>query len=95
VFFEEVAVRAKPVIDRISNISLILLVLFITAANIDKVLQVFGTRRILTEILFITLGFGIGWSLDGPDADGRRVLALTTGQCNIAAALVGRKRKSR
>ena len=34
----------KPVLDWISNASLILLVLLITAANIDKVLQVFGTR---------------------------------------------------
>jgi len=76
------------VIDRISNISLILLVVLITAANIDKVLQVFGTRGILAGVLFIALGFGIGWMLGGPDADERRVMALATGQRNIAAALV-------
>jgi hypothetical protein len=39
----------KPVLDWISNASLILLVLLITAANIDKVLQVFGTRGILAD----------------------------------------------
>jgi BASS family bile acid:Na+ symporter len=87
-FFEQVAERLKPLIDRISNISLVLLVVFITAANIDKVLQVFGTRGILAGILFITLGFGVGWLLGGPDADARRVMALATGQRNIAAALV-------
>jgi BASS family bile acid:Na+ symporter len=38
--------------------------------------------------LFITLGFGVGWLLGGPDADARRVMALPTGQRNIAAALV-------
>src|SRR5207342_2010127 len=75
-------------LDWISNISLILLILLITAANIDKVLQVFGTRGILAGILFIALGFGIGWLLSGPDADTRRVMALGTGQRNIAAALV-------
>jgi hypothetical protein len=42
------------------GISLVLLVLFITAANIDKVVQVFGTRGALAGILFVTLGFGIG-----------------------------------
>jgi hypothetical protein len=42
------------------GISLGLLVLFITAANIDKVVQAFGTRRILAGILFVTLVFGIG-----------------------------------
>jgi BASS family bile acid:Na+ symporter len=87
-FFEDLAARIKPVVDRISNISLILLVLFITAANIDKVLQVFGTRGILAGVLFVGLSFGMGWLLGGPDADARRVMALATGQRNIAAALV-------
>lgn len=73
--------------DRISNLSLILLVLLITAANIEKVLQVFGTFGILAGLLFIALGVGIGWLLGGPD-DTKRVMALGTGQRNIAAALV-------
>ncbi len=86
--YEDLARRVKPMLDRISNISLILLVLLITAANIDKVLQVFGTRGILAGLLFIALGFGTGWLLGGPDGDTKRVLALGTGQRNIAAALV-------
>jgi bile acid:Na+ symporter, BASS family len=86
--YGELASRVKPMLDWISNISLILLVLLITAANIDKVLQVFGTRGILAGVLFIALGFGIGWLLGGPDADTRPVMALGTGQRNIAAALV-------
>jgi BASS family bile acid:Na+ symporter len=87
-YYEELAARAKPVLDRISNVSLILLILVITAANIDKVLEVFGTRGILAGLLFISLGFAIGWLLGGPGNDTRRVLALGTGQRNIAAALV-------
>jgi BASS family bile acid:Na+ symporter len=86
--YEDLARRVKPVLDLISNISLILLVLSITAANIDKVLQVFGTRGILAGLLFIALGFGIGWLLGGSDGDTRRVMALGTSQRNIAAALV-------
>ena len=86
--YEDLARRVKPVLDLISNISLILLVLLITAANIDKVLQVFGTRGILAGLLFIALGFGIGWLLGGSDGDTRRVMALGTSQRNIAAALV-------
>ena len=86
--FERLAAWLKPIVDRISNISLVSLVLFISAANIDKVLQVFGTRGILAGILFITLGFGIGWLLGGADAGARRVMALATSQRNIAAALV-------
>jgi len=86
--YEGWAARLKPILDGISNISLILLIIFITAANIDKVLQVFGTRGILAALLFLVLGFGIGWLLGGPGEDTRRVLALGTAQRNIAAALV-------
>jgi len=86
--FARFAARAKPPFDRFSNISLILLVLLITAANIDKVVQVFGTRGILAGLLFIVVGVGIGWLLGGPRDDTRRVLGLGTGQRNIAAALV-------
>src|SRR6266700_2796062 len=86
--YEELASRVKPTLDWISNISLILLVLLITAANIDKVLQVFGTRGILAGLLYIALGLGIGWLLGGPGTDTRRVMALGTSQRNIAAALV-------
>src|SRR6266566_5706651 len=86
--YEGFATQAKRALDWISNVSLILLVLLITAANIDKVLQVFGTFGILAGLMFIALGLGTGWLLGGPDADTRRVMALGTGQRNIAAALV-------
>jgi len=82
------AVRVKPALDRVSNVSLILLVLLLSAANLENVIAVFGTGGILAGILFIALGFGIGWLLGGPGADTRRVLALGTAQRNIAAALV-------
>src|SRR6266566_318242 len=86
--YGDLAARVKPALDWISNASLILLVSLITAANIDKVLQVFGTRGILAGLLFIALGLGTGWLLGGPRADTKRVMALGTGQRNIAAALV-------
>ena len=87
-YYGDLAARVKPALDWISNVSLILLVCLITAANIDKVLQVFGTRGILAGFLFIALGLGTGWLLGGPEAETKRVMALGTGQRNIAAALV-------
>jgi BASS family bile acid:Na+ symporter len=86
--FAVAAARTKPVLDRVSNLSLMLLVLLITAANINNVLAVFGTHGILAGLLFIAVGFGMGWLLGGPGMDTRRVLALGTAQRNIAAALV-------
>ena len=86
--FEGMAAHVKPWLDWVSNISLILLIGLITVANIDKVMQVFGTRGILAGLLFIAFGFCVGWLLGGPRNDIRRVLALGTAQRNIAAALV-------
>jgi bile acid:Na+ symporter, BASS family len=86
--YEDLAGRVKLLLDRISNVSLILVVVLITSLNIDKVLQVFGTRGILAGILLVALGLGIGWLLGGSDAGMRRVMALGTAQRNITAALV-------
>ncbi len=86
--FAGAAARTKPVLDRVSNLSLILLIVLITATNINNVLAVFGTRGILAALLFLAVGFGVGWLLGGPGPDTRRVLALGTAQRNIAAALV-------
>ena len=86
--FALAAARTKPVLDRVSNLSLILLIVLITVTNINNVLDVFGTRGILAALIFLAMGFGAGWLLGGPGVDTRRVLALGTAQRNIAAALV-------
>jgi bile acid:Na+ symporter, BASS family len=86
--YDATAARVKPPLDWLSNVSLILLIVLITVVNFDKVLQVFGTRGILAGLLFIALGFCIGWMLGGPGNDTRPVLALATAQRNIVAALV-------
>ena len=87
-YFPGVAVRVKPLLDRLSNLGLILLVVLIVVGNVSNVLAVFGTRGILAGLLFIGIGFCMGWLLGGPDGSTRRVLALGTAQRNIAAALV-------
>jgi BASS family bile acid:Na+ symporter len=82
------AARVKPVLDLISNVSLILLMVLIWVLNFDKILQMFGTRGILAGTLFTVFGYGIGQFLGGPGIDTKRVLALGTAQRNIAAAMV-------
>jgi bile acid:Na+ symporter, BASS family len=82
------AARAKPWFDRLSSLGLILVVVLLVVVNFNKVLSVFGTRAILAGLLFIVLGYAVGWALGGPAADTRPVLGLGTAQRNIAAALV-------
>jgi BASS family bile acid:Na+ symporter len=82
------AARAKPLFDRLSSLGLILVVVLLVVVNFKKVLSVFGTGAILAGLLFIALGYAVGWVLGGPAADTRSVLGLGTAQRNIAAALV-------
>jgi BASS family bile acid:Na+ symporter len=82
------AARVKPVVDRLSSLGLILVVLLLVVVNFSNVVSLFGTRAILAGLLFIALGYAVGWALGGPRADMRLVLGLGTAQRNIAAALV-------
>ena len=82
------AARAKPLFDRLSTLGLILVVVLLVVVNFSKVLSVFGTGAILAGLVFIVVGYALGWILGGPAADTRPVLGLGTAQRNIAAALV-------
>jgi len=84
----DVAARAKPYLDRFQQRESPPVDSADLGYELSKVLQVFGTRGILAGLLFIALGCCVGWLLGGPGDDTRRVLALGTGQRNIAAALV-------
>jgi bile acid:Na+ symporter, BASS family len=63
-------------------------VVLLVVVNFTDVLSVFGTGAILAGLLFIALGYAVGWALGGPAAGTRPVLGLGTAQRNIAAALV-------
>jgi BASS family bile acid:Na+ symporter len=83
-----VAAAAKPWCDRLSSLGLVAVVLLLVVVNFHNVVSVFGTRAILAGLLFIAIGYAIGWALGGPAAGTRPVLGLGTAQRNIAAALV-------
>jgi bile acid:Na+ symporter, BASS family len=84
--FGSIAERMRTPLNRISSLSLALLIVLLLVTNIQNVISLFGTRGILASILFLFAGAGIGWLLGGPGLKG--VLALATAQRNIAAALV-------
>jgi BASS family bile acid:Na+ symporter len=86
--FCHVADRIRTPLNRISSLSLALLIVLLLVTNIQNVVGLFGTRGILASILFLLGGTGIGWLLGGPAFGTKGVLALGTAQRNIAAALV-------
>jgi BASS family bile acid:Na+ symporter len=86
--FNALAARAQPPLNRLSTLSLALLMILLLATNIQNLFSLFGTRGVLASILFIVAASGMGWILGGPAPDTKGVLALGTAQRNIAAALV-------
>jgi BASS family bile acid:Na+ symporter len=80
--------RAAPVLNKLSTLSLTVMVLLMLVTNIQNIIGLFGTRGVLASIVFLLVGFGLGWMLGGPSRDTRSVLAMGTAQRNIAAALV-------
>ena len=86
--FGSIAERICAPLNRISSLSLALLIVLLLVTNIQNVISLFGTRGILASILFLFVGAGIGWLLGGPGLGTRGVLSLATAQRNIAAALV-------
>jgi BASS family bile acid:Na+ symporter len=86
--FEVVGARVNSVVGGVSTASFILLMTMVCVANLNNVLDIFGTRGILAGIVFIVLGYGIGHLLGGPGLDTRRVLGLGTAQRSIAASVL-------
>jgi BASS family bile acid:Na+ symporter len=86
--YQAVAARVAPLLNRVSTVSLVLLIVLLLATNLQNIADMFGTRAVLASILFLLASFGAGWLLGGPGPDTRGVLALGTAQRNIAAALV-------
>jgi BASS family bile acid:Na+ symporter len=87
-FREHVAEWSRPILDRISNATLLPAVLLVSAVNIDSILHIFGTRGILASLLLVVLGLAVGWLCGGPRSGTRRAMALGAGLRNFAVALV-------
>src|SRR6516162_1692375 len=61
--FPATAARAKPLLDRTSTLSLMLVIVLLTVLNIHNILAVFGTRAIVAGLVLLALGYGVGWLL--------------------------------
>jgi len=86
--FGSIAERTRAPLNRLSTLSLSLLIVLVLVMNIKNVVALFGTRGILASILFLLSGAAIGWFLGGPSPGTKGVLALATSQRNISAAFV-------
>ena len=86
--YQEAAASLLPHIAPIGNISLVLLLVLMLGTNISEVLGLLGSGAILAMVLMVVVAVVTGYFLGGPATDNKRVLALGTGQRNLAAAFV-------
>jgi len=63
---ENLARWLKPILDRISNATLIPVIVLVAALNVDNILHVFGTGGILAALLLVFVGLLVGWLLEQP-----------------------------
>ncbi|MES2919997.1 MAG: bile acid:sodium symporter [Verrucomicrobiota bacterium] len=87
-FAESAAAQLRPVLERVSNLALLVLVVLIVAVHFQGVLRIFGSGAILAAMLFTVLSSLTGWLLGGSNAALRTALGLGTGLRNIPAALI-------
>lgn len=83
-YAERLALRLQSIMGKVSTIALVILVAATILANLREILGLFGTGAILAGVLLIAGAFAIGFAL----GEAQEVLALGTGQRNIAAAMV-------
>ncbi|NTU81716.1 MAG: bile acid:sodium symporter family protein, partial [Chloroflexales bacterium] len=83
--YDETAQSLLHPVTQVSNISLALLLVLMLGLNIGKVIGLLGSGAILALLLLFVVAVASGYFLGGPGADTKRVLALGTGQRNMAA----------
>jgi BASS family bile acid:Na+ symporter len=87
------ALKLHPVMDRISDLSIIAVLLIYTIGLFTSDFSVkagalLGLEGTFVAVLFILGSFSIGYVLGGPELRNREVLAFGTGFRNVSAALV-------
>ena len=84
--YEEVAKGLIPTMTMAANLSLAAMFIGYFVGYFDETFGVLGTGGILVAILLVVGAVVIGYLLGGTDTDNKKVLALGTGQRNLAAA---------
>ena len=84
----ESAERWAPVMNKVSGVSLLVLLVTGLALNISNIISLIGSRGFLAIIIFVVGSLIIGYVLGGRRAATRSVVGLGTAQRNVAAAVL-------
>jgi bile acid:Na+ symporter, BASS family len=82
------ATRLWAVFAIASNVSMVLAVVLLIGLHFDAVIGTFGSGAVAVAVLYVLILVAVGYVAGGPRTTTRSVLALGTGQRNVAAALI-------
>jgi len=84
--YQEAAIGLIPTMTMATNLSLVVLFIGYFVAYFSEIIGVVGTGGILAAIILIIGAAVVGFLMGGKSMDTKKVLALGTGQRNLAAA---------
>jgi predicted Na+-dependent transporter len=84
--YEEAAKGLIPTMTMATNLSLVVLFIGYFVAYFSEIIGVIGTGGIVAAILLVVGAAVVGFLMGGKSMDTKKVLALGTGQRNLAAA---------
>lgn len=82
------AARVRPAVAAVSNASMVAAVALLVGLNFSALVATLGTGAVGAGVVFVAASAAAGYALGTPSPHTRSVLALGTGQRNIAAALL-------
>ena len=85
---ESLALRMRPIMSHLSNVSILIALVLILAMNSRSLLGFMSVQIFAAATLFVGLSFAAAYLLGGPAAEARRVLGFGTAARNIPAALL-------
>ena len=86
--WEEAAGELQRPAAQVSNLSLVLLLVLMIGLNLENVIGLVGSGALIATLVLLIVAIGSGYLVGGPGRDTRQVLALGTGQRNLAAAFL-------
>jgi len=86
--YEDSAEKIQPTFASASNLAILVLMVLGLVLNFDAMIALVGSFGILAAVLLAVVAVATGYLLGGSDRSTKSVMALGTGQRNLAAALV-------
>ncbi|HQX51105.1 MAG TPA: hypothetical protein PLR25_14420 [Planctomycetaceae bacterium] len=85
---ESLAVRLRPMVSGLSNVSMMIALVLIPVVNFQILLELLSLQILVVSILFVGLSFAAGYVLGGTGNEARRVMGFGAAARNIPAALL-------